>query len=656
MARASDRRDRKVTSVKPARSTDASTAPLERWTAVALAAILAFATLGEGGGQADYLMAWHGMLVLLIVSVLFARGAARGEPRRLESTAASAFTIFLVWAAIGAMRAPYSYGATLTSLELASCAGVMWVAGRLGTRALRVIVPILQCAAVAQGLWVVVAWFRGGQARGVGSFLVANHLGLWMGVLIVLSLGRMRTGDGYWDGIRRSAAILPAAAALLLSGSRGAALATLCGVAVLVWLRRRMLPSWVMRGVAVAALLFVLGAVGLQAVRLQHADPFRYHRFKIWSASLALIAERPLMGSGPGQFANETPHVAFDDGEAPLRFDKRFVATHSDALRVAAELGIPAMLALLAALWLGCKSVADRRRRGALPEIADGAIAALVAVGVHACVDNASRWPAVYLLASALAGALISVEERRRQESSMTARVAVTALIVAVLVFADIAPYLAWRNALNDTADEWTPIERMERSRRLNPLHPEYEMGWAESMARLEGVTSYPAIREAAERAVRLDPRNASFRRRAARLEALACNRWIGTVACRERVERIYLSAEDRQPRDAYLALERARFLAASGDPAGARRAVERAMAIEPLAVLPRLMLAEFLLRSGVDGDRDRAAALVDEARQGSARWAHWKARGYGAELMQPDPMVLERLQSALDAAAVTGP
>jgi len=637
-------------SVTPGNS--ATTAPLERWSALALALLLALATLGEGGGQPDYLMAWHVALVLLVVWVLFARGAARGEPRRLAPLPACGLALLLVWAALRALYAPYSYGAILTSLELACCAGVIWVAGRLGPRSLRVIVPLLQFAAAIQGLWVLFQWFQGGQTRAVGSFLVANHLGLWMGVMIVLSLGRMRAGDGYWDGIRRTAAILPAAAALLLSGSRGAAVATLCGVGALVWLRRRVLPRWAVRAAAAAALLFVLGVAGVQTVRLQQADPFRYHRVKIWNASMTLIAEHPWIGSGPGQFASETPRVAFDDGEAPLRFDKHFAATHSDLLRVPAEFGLPATLLLLVTILLGWRGLAERRRHGALPEIADGAIAALVAVTAHACVDNPTRWPAIYLLTSALVGTLISVEERRRKESSYFARLLVTALVVSVLIMADVVPYQAWRSASRaiEPSTATTPLEQLEESRRRNRLHPEYEMRWAETMAAIEGPAAYPEIREAAERAIRLHPRSATYRRRAARLEAIACNRWIRTAACRERVEQGYLDAEARQPRDAYIPVERARFLAASGDLDGARRAAERALAIEPAAPLPRLMLVEFLLRSEEPDQRGRAAALLDEARAGIARWESWSPQGYGAELMQPDATVVDRLQLALDA------
>ena len=91
-------------------------------------------------------------------------------------------------------------------------------------------------------------------------------------------------------------------------------------------------------------------------------------------------------------------------------------------------------------------------------------------------------------------------------------------------------------------------------------------------------------------------------------------------------------------------------FLIDVGDPAGGRRAAERALSLEPESVLPRLVLADALLAEGAAGSGQRAEALVREARDKAQRWSSWVERSeYASELLSLDPAALERIRRRLD-------
>ena len=87
------------------------------------------------------------------------------------------------------------------------------------------------------------------------------------------------------------------------------------------------------------------------------------------------------------------------------------------------------------------------------------------------------------------------------------------------------------------------------------------------------------------------------------------------------------------------------------GDPAEARRAAERALDLEPEAVLPRLLLADALIEGGGSGDLQRAAALLEEARERAVDREATIDGSYTWRLLHLDPRVLERLDSKLREA-----
>jgi hypothetical protein len=146
------------------------------------------------------------------------------------------------------------------------------------------------------------------------------------------------------------------AACLLLTKSRSAYLATLVGLVLVaaVWRRRTARVPW--KPIVVAALVLgvlvagVLAVGGLDAEVLSEATKSLGYRGQYWQATLAMIADHPLVGCGPGNFKES--YTAYKLPEA----SEEIADPHNFLLEIWATAGTPAMLALVAlvaALFVG---------------------------------------------------------------------------------------------------------------------------------------------------------------------------------------------------------------------------------------------------------------------------------------------------------------
>ena len=175
------------------------------------------------------------------------------------------------------------------------------------------------------------------------------------------------------------------------------------------WSRRLGLVSGVLlAGVAIALVVgglrerptgAELGA-GADASRLTTVSSYRY---EYWRVALRAFGREPLTGLGSGGF-----RVVWLK-ERPISESVR--DAHSLELEIAAELGLPGLLAL--ALMVGGVGAAARTALRCDAALAAGAAAATLAWFVHASIDWDWQLPAVTLPAVVLAGALISVAEPR---------------------------------------------------------------------------------------------------------------------------------------------------------------------------------------------------------------------------------------------------
>jgi len=195
-----------------------------------------------------------------------------------------------------------------------------------------------------------------------------------------------------------SAAALVIATAMLLTHSRGGAVAAAGGVTALLVaatiapsLRgNRRLFSAIALGIGVAAFLVLLISGAVTLSRVADTSLEAEGRQEIYQFTLQALRERPLLGTGLGTF--KTVFQAYRTE------NMKFVTelANNDYLENMVELGIPAAIALFGsvfALFLTCALGLLRRGRDAIvPCIGIGAT---FLVAVHSLVDFSLQIPAV---------------------------------------------------------------------------------------------------------------------------------------------------------------------------------------------------------------------------------------------------------------------
>jgi len=170
------------------------------------------------------------------------------------------------------------------------------------------------------------------------------------------------------------------------------------------------LPALAAVAVALAVAGLFAGGLGERgersSERLATASPSRLtsvssRRYDYWRIGLDAFADHPLRGVGAGGFRAEWLR------ERPVKESVR--EAHSLELGIAAELGLPGLVALL--LALGAVGVAARRALRAGQPLAAGCLAASTAWILHASIDWDWEIPAVTLPVIVMAGALIAASE-----------------------------------------------------------------------------------------------------------------------------------------------------------------------------------------------------------------------------------------------------
>ncbi len=157
-----------------------------------------------------------------------------------------------------------------------------------------------------------------------------------------------------WGSILRWLSLLAGATivaiCLLLTKSRSAYMAVAFGVVLVGWMWRggnRRLPGKAIAGAAVMAVVVLAAAYtlgGLDREVLTEAWKSLGYRGQYWQSSLAMIADHPVLGCGPGNF--QFTYTAYKLPEA----SEEIADPHNFLMEIWATAGTPAMLAFVAAL------------------------------------------------------------------------------------------------------------------------------------------------------------------------------------------------------------------------------------------------------------------------------------------------------------------
>lgn len=333
-----------------------------------------------------------------------------------------------------------SYDPPATLVELTKLIGYLalaWTAGRLAAQ--RRVRPWLAAAVVGAATAAVligVAHLAVGADRLYGVFaepppdhvtgplINDNHFAALCALAAPLALGLALT----WSGRRRALvafAGLVLAAAALLSGSRGGALALGAGLAVTAILlvlqrrtgtdddadhrrRRSAFPAAMIAGSIVVILGLVLTSDvtdELRDTRLSElAEP--RSKYQVWSHALELIADNRWLGIGKGAFETTYPTVA------PVG-DVTFSHAENSYLQAVVDWGVPGAAALVVLVLVLGREALRRWRHGPLEA---GALGGLTAIALHELVDFSLELPAVAMaticVAAVVAPARIGTDAR----------------------------------------------------------------------------------------------------------------------------------------------------------------------------------------------------------------------------------------------------
>jgi O-antigen ligase len=218
-----------------------------------------------------------------------------------------------------------------------------------------------------------------------------NYAGALAAMLLPVTVAFTRTGRP-WQRLLAAFAAADLLALLLLTQSRGGGVAAAAGLLVAAVAMRVKRVPWGGTAAAVALLLIVGLAALFQA---NQVSPERMKtagfRLDVWKSGLRMLGARPLLGWGAGGFSTEYPRFRSESEfktshEYPPEGFKELEDAHSSWVQVAAETGLPGLLAFLlvvyvaARLWRYGVKVAPGTDNGAiLGGLGGGAAAYLVA-------------------------------------------------------------------------------------------------------------------------------------------------------------------------------------------------------------------------------------------------------------------------------------
>lgn len=392
-----------------------------------------------------------GLLVLALLASI--GGVYLGQAWARQLVAAVALAWLAVWLVVvggaplpnGVRRALWALLAALLVSSLASTEIAVSLDAVALALALVAVVALVSSLAPEGALWhrsillllfaglltlmVGVYFYWAGSGDIHGLFGNKNHFAGYLLLLLPLSLSLFLSASGRRELLAYGLTAVLLATGLLLSQSRGAWIAALPALGLVIWLRRRAAGLWG-RLLAVTVLAIALAllinstalqgavTVGSLAVRdvaaaTSGAEPAGTlgPRLDYWRGALGIARDHPWLGTGPGTFGNAYP--AYQSN--PVNYSRY---AHQILLQTLAEAGV---LGLAALLWLLAVTgvvvwrsrVWDRVQEVALAQVPQGAAVVGLAGGLvgsltHNLLELDWYVPAIAVLAAVEAGLLLS--------------------------------------------------------------------------------------------------------------------------------------------------------------------------------------------------------------------------------------------------------
>jgi O-antigen ligase len=250
----------------------------------------------------------------------------------------------------------------------------------------------------------------------VATFGCKNHLAGYMEMAVPMTIGLLMAAKKGWAKALCSFSLLFLCIALTLSLSRGGWISAIfaLGFMFVVYLIKTKTRHKGLMVTAVAVttvvVLTVLASIPvierLETLTRGQDVPNWQARGAVWSGTLDLIRDYPLLGTGPGTFP-----VAFTSYR-PVGVNARFLHAHNDYLHSISEMGV---LTAVIILWLivaafrsGIRKIRATNSRLNLV-ITLGSLSGIVAITVHSVADFNLHIMANAILFTVLAGLLMGV-------------------------------------------------------------------------------------------------------------------------------------------------------------------------------------------------------------------------------------------------------
>jgi O-antigen ligase len=321
---------------------------------------------------------------------------------------------FLILAAVSVIFSVYKHDSFYAFLRLLGYAGVYYLivynfdlsmkkqllglALVIGTGLS--IYGLLQYIGILEHSW----WFP--EEFLAASYVNHNHFAGYLELIIPVALGMLaenRTGSLYYRLVLALTLCLMLVA-FIFTQSRGGWISLAISLVVMniIFIRRGVLKKESIFGlVFILALVIVFfytqkthtapaGGIAMERITQINSDIPVQTRLETWRASLKMIADRPLIGTGIGDFDNGFYRYR------PVGFNVKAVYAHNEYLHMAAEMGILApflmVFILIAAILNGLKNNFNL--------VMVGCCCAILGLALHGLVDFNFHIPANMLLFS----------------------------------------------------------------------------------------------------------------------------------------------------------------------------------------------------------------------------------------------------------------
>ena len=330
-----------------------------------------------------------------------------------------------------------------------------------------VLVSALVLVGVGEALLTVVQLLQG-VVRPSGTFFNPNFLAGYLAIASTVMAAYLGFSSTRWtrlvcgrEPLSRLWMPLGGAAGLglmvwsmLITGSRGALLAFISGLSV-VLLARFGRRGLLLLMVAILCLVIIPNPIRNRAQTEHVYNPESYSRLQMWERTGRMIADYPI-GVGLGLYQYLYPRYAFPIEGQIARYGKVAQTSHNEYLQIAVEMGIAGLLVLVGGLWaLGNETVrvlrqrVNRHQRAALV----GLTGALVGGFVHAGVDSNFHEPGIVITLIYCAGLLLAVRTFPLRVSNSVPRTVIAkpwiwascgTVLIAFLVADVVRVGLAW--------------------------------------------------------------------------------------------------------------------------------------------------------------------------------------------------------------------